>query len=197
VSNISDFIRTVNVFDVLVILWLFGWFVLGFIQGSIRRLVGIASIVFSFYLALQLNTLWLGGFLAKNWTQYPKEYSYMLGYLVIFVAAVIAFTLLIQGTYKRTQLFPKYPVLDELLGGVLGVIQGFLLLTFVVMILDQYFLFTNIPPDSDEFALFRQFWTAMDGSGTGALLHQVVIPAILAITSFLIPGAMKAVYGTG
>jgi uncharacterized membrane protein required for colicin V production len=193
--NISDFISTVNMFDVLVILYLFGWFVLGFIQGSIRRLVGIASIVFSFYLALQLNTIWLGQFLAKNWTQYPKEYSYMLGYLVIFVAAVVAFTILIQGTYKRTQLFPKYPVLDEILGGILGVVQGFLLLTFIVMILDQYFLFTNIPPDENEFGFMRSFWEAMNASGFGGVLHDVVIPGILAVTSFLIPGAMKVVYG--
>ena len=67
--NIADSLSQVNVTDVLIVLYLFGFFILGFIQGTIRRLVGIASIVFSFFLALQLNDLWLGNFLATNWTQ--------------------------------------------------------------------------------------------------------------------------------
>jgi len=97
-----DFVETlqsINVVDILVILFLFGMFVLGYIQGTIRRLLGIASIVFSFFLALTLNTFWLGEFLAKNWQQYPPEYSVMIGYLLIFVAGVVASTLVIQGTY--------------------------------------------------------------------------------------------------
>ncbi len=106
--------------------------------------------MFSFFLALQLNAIWLGSFLSTNWTQYPKEYSVMIGYLVIFIAAVVAFTLVIQGTYKKAPLFHKYPVVDEIVGGLLGIVQGFLLLLFVTIILDQYFLYTNIPPADGE-----------------------------------------------
>ncbi len=195
--NISEFIKNINVFDVLVVVYLLGWFVLGYIQGTIRRIVGIATIVFSFFLALQLNTAWLGNFLATNWTQYPKEYSYMIGYLVIFIAAVVAFALVVQGTYHKTQLFPRYPVLDEILGGVLGVVQGFLLLMFIVIILDQFYLFTNIPPDDDEFGVLRQFWDAMNTSGTGQLLHDAIIPAFLTVTGLFVPDAVKAVYDLG
>ena len=112
----------------------------------------------------------------------------MIGYLVIFVAAVVAFTLVIQGTYKKAPLFAKYPVLDEILGGLLGVVQGFLLLLFVVIILDQYYLYTNIPPDSDdESGSCATFWDAINTSNTGDLLHGTVIPAFLAIFGFLIP----------
>jgi uncharacterized membrane protein required for colicin V production len=193
--NLADTLTKINLFDVVVILYLFGWFILGFIQGTIRRLLGIAALVFSFFLALQLNSLWLGNFLSTNWTQYPKEYSIMIGYLVIFIAAVVAFTLVIQGTYKKAPLFAKYPVLDEILGGLLGVVQGFLLLLFLVIILDQYYLYTNIPPDSDEIAFLRTFWDAMNTSNTGVLLHGTVIPAFITIFGFLIPGAVHSVYG--
>ena len=160
-----DFVETlqsINVVDILVILFLFGMFVLGYIQGTIRRLIGIGSIVFSFFLSLTLNTFWLGEFLAKNWQQYPPEYSVMIGYLLIFVAGVVASTLVIQGTYRKTEIFAKYPVLDEVLGGLLGVVQGGLLLLFVVIILDQYFLHTGIPKDPDELPFLRDFWTAID-----------------------------------
>jgi len=192
--NIADSLSQVNITDVLIILYLFGFFILGFIQGTIRRLVGIASIVFSFFLALQLNDLWLGNFLATNWTQYPKEYSIMIGYLVLFIAGVVAFTLVIQGTYKKAPLFAKYPVVDEILGGVLGIVQGFLLLMFLLFILDQYYLYTNIPPDDDEFAFLRTLFTSLDGSNIGQFIQTVAIPALIAVFGFLIPAQAKVVF---
>jgi len=192
--NLSETLGTINVVDVLVILWLFFMFIVGYVQGTIRRVVGIASIVFSFFLALQLNNYWLGGFLAANWTQFPREYSIMLGYLVIFVAAVIAFSLVIQGTYRKAEVFARYPVIDEVIGGLLGALQGFLLLLFVVIILDQFFLYTNIARDDNELPFLRGFWDAINGSATGRLLHGSVIPSFIAAFGFLIPDAMKDLY---
>lgn len=192
--NISETLSSINLFDVFIVIYLFGFFILGFIQGTIRRLVGIASIVFSFFLALQLNDFWLGNFLATNWTQYPKEYSIMIGYLVLFIAGVVAFTLVIQGTYKKAPLFAKYPVVDEILGGVLGVVQGFLLLMFILFILDQYYLYTNIPPDDDELGFLRTFWTSLDASNIGQFMQVTAIPALIAIFGFLIPEQAKVVF---
>ena len=192
--NISETLSSINLFDIFIIIYLFGFFILGFIQGTIRRLVGIASIVFSFFLALQLNAIWLGNFLATNWTQYPKEYSIMIGSLVLFIAGVVAFTLVIQGTYKKAPLFAKYPVIDEILGGVLGVVQGFLLLMFILFILDQYYLYTNIPPDDDELGFLRTFWTSLDGSNIGQFMQVTAIPALIAIFGFLIPEQAKVVF---
>ncbi|HEU0245383.1 MAG TPA: CvpA family protein [Candidatus Limnocylindrales bacterium] len=193
-----DFVATlqsINVVDLLVILFLFGMFVLGYIQGTVRRLLGIASIVFSFFLAMQINAAILGDFLARNWQQYPPEYSVMIGYLVLFVAGVVASTLVIQGTYRKTEIFAKYPVLDEILGGILGVVQGGLLLMFIVIILDQYFLYTNLPKDADELPFLRDFWNAINTSQTGMILHQTVIPNFLNLVSFLIPDDVMALYG--
>ena len=39
--NVTEFLSSVNLTDVLVVLVLFGFFVLGFIQGTVRRVVGI------------------------------------------------------------------------------------------------------------------------------------------------------------
>jgi uncharacterized membrane protein required for colicin V production len=190
----QDFLASVNLTDVVIVLFLFGCFILGWVQGTIRRLVGIGSMVFSFLLAAVLSVP-LGEFLARHWTQFPPEYAVMIGFLTVFVAAVIAFSLVIQGTYKKAPLFAKYPVIDEILGGVLGVVQGFLLLMFLVIILDQFFLLTNFPVDDDELPLLRGFWTAIDASGTGELLHETVIPAFVAITSFLLPDSIEQLYG--
>ncbi len=192
--NITEFMKSINVVDVLIVIGLFAFFVLGYIQGTIRRLVGIASMTFSFFLAAQLSVPF-GTFLADNWTQFPREYSVMLGFLTLFVAAVVAFTLVIQGTYNKTDVFARYPVVDEVAGGVLGLVQGLLLLMFATIILGQFFLYTNIAPDTDELPLLRDVWTAIDSSAIGDFLHRIAIPNFLSLVSFLIPRSMLALYG--
>lgn len=192
--NITEFLSSINVVDVLIVIGLFALFVLGYIQGTIRRLVGIGSILFSFLLAAQLSVP-LGRFLADNWTQFPREYAAMVGFMTLFGAAVVAFSLIIQGTYNKTEVFAKHPIVDEILGGVLGLVQGVLLLLFVTIILDQFFLYSNIAPDADELPFLRDIWTAIDGSAIGDLLHQTVIPNFLGLLSFLIPQSVLAIYG--
>ena len=193
--DIQETLRSINVVDILIVLFLFGMFILGYAQGAIRRLIGILSITFSFFLALQLNAFWLGGFLSQNWTQYPTAYSEMIGYLVIFFAAVIALFLVVQGTYTKAEVFAKYPIVDEILGGILGVVQGALFLLFITILLDQYYLRTGIPKDDDELAFIRDIWNAINLSETGRILHENVIPAFLGIVSFLVPQSVLELYG--
>ena len=83
--NILD----INRFDLLVVLACFGMFVLGFIQGTIRRVLGLAAMLFSFLFAANLRDP-LGNYLASEWNQFPDEYAVMLGFGIIFVAATVA-----------------------------------------------------------------------------------------------------------
>lgn len=192
--DIVGFITSLNLFDLVVILFLVGMFVLGFIQGSIRRVVGILCMTFSFFIAALLSVP-VGEFLAENWTNYPTEYSVMLGFLALFVAAVIALFLLVQGTYQKTQLFASHPVIDEVLGGVLGVVQGLLLLLFLTIILDQYFKYVPTAASTAELPLLRPVWEAINLSGIGAAFHQTVIPSFLGLVGFLVPDYIEATYG--
>jgi uncharacterized membrane protein required for colicin V production len=187
-------ITAFNKFDLFVGLFLFAMFVLGYIQGTIRRVVGTLSISFSFFLAAALQGPF-GDFLASNWVNYPKEYSHMLGFGTIFVAAVLALFLVVQGTYSKTEIFARHPIVDEVLGGILGVAQGLLLLLFATIILDQYFMYAGLATGFSEVPFIRAFWTALNESSFGALLHQQVIPNFLQITSFLIPATIRATYG--
>jgi uncharacterized membrane protein required for colicin V production len=192
--DIVGTIQSINLFDLLFLLFLFAMFVLGYIQGSIRRLVGTLSFIFSFFMAAALSVPF-GDFLKSYWTTYPDEYSVMIGFLTVFVAAVIAFFLVIQGTYTKTALFAKWPVVDEVVGGVVGVSQGLLLLLFVTIILDQYFLYAPTTAPIEEVPFLRGFWEALNGSNVGALYHNQVIPNFVSLFGFLLPEYIKATYG--
>lgn len=192
----SEFLKSINLFDVLVLVIFFALFILGFIQGVIRRVVGILSILFSFFLAAQLQVP-LGSFLGDHWRQFPREYGAMIGFLAVFAAAVIAFALVIQGTYRKAPLFAKYPVLEEIVGGLLGVLEGVLVLMLITIILDQFFLIPNVPVNADEAPFLRDAWNAINTSGTGAFLHGQLIPNFIAVTWFLMPESIRLLYGKG
>lgn len=191
------FLRSINAFDLLFVLALMALFILGFIQGTVRRLLGIASILFSFLVAAQLREPF-GDFLAENWTQFPDSYSRMIAMGSVFVALVVGFTIAIQVFYKVVPLFEKYPVVDEVLGGSLGVLQGIILFACVIMVLDPYYrLASSGQAINGEMAILRTLFEAYDGSGSANILRDQVIPGVIAVIGFLIPQGVKDVFPGG
>ena len=88
----------------------------------------------------------------------------MVGFGTVFVAASVAFALVIQGFYKPQPLFQKARFADEIIGGFLGLVQAALILGAVVIILDSFFLIPGIPADPDELPFLREIWSALDPS---------------------------------
>jgi uncharacterized membrane protein required for colicin V production len=191
--DFGEFLGGFRTVDLLLVLYFMGFFVLGFAQGTIRRLIGIGSILFSFFFAANLAGP-LGEFLGANWTQFPKEYSYMIGFLTVFVAAALAFALVAQGWYKPQPLFEKARFVDEVLGGLLGVLQAGLILGFIVIILGTFFLIPTIAPDPQEIPFLRTLWEALQDSRIVDVFMDTLIPAFFALTGFLIPDSIEALF---
>src|ERR1700690_102672 len=147
-------------------------FLIGLNPGTIRGVLGLLAILFSFLLASTVRGS-LGTFLASHWHQFPAPYAWMLGYLTVFIVGSIAFSLVIQGFYKPSPLFPNASIVDELLGGVLGVLEGLLILGALTIILDS--TFAASPPvlkSDNEIAAIRDFWTALNNSGTAGIFRD-------------------------
>jgi len=191
--NVGETILNFNRFDLLFLLFLFGMFVLGFMQGTIRRLLGLGAMAFSFLFAANLTGV-VGPFLAENWNQFPDEYAVMLGFLIVFVAANIAFSLIIQGFYHRQPLFAKYTFVDEVLGGILGVVQGAFLVGCLIVILDSYFLIPGAPQSGGELPFLRGFFDFYTTSGTAELFRTQLIPGFFNIFGILIPDNIQTFY---
>jgi membrane protein required for colicin V production len=192
--NVGDAIVNFNRFDLLFLLFLFGMFVLGFMQGTIRRLLGLGAVLFSFLLAANLRDV-IGPFLADNWNQMPDEYAIMLGFLMVFVTANVVFTLLIQAFYHRQPLFPKYNFVDEALGGILGVVQGLLIMGCLIVILDSVFLIPNLS-QSGELPFLRGFFEFYNDSATANLFRSQLIPGFYNVFGLFIPESLQSFYYT-
>ena len=188
-----DILSSINKFDLLVVLFAFGMFVLGYVQGTIRRVLGLASMLFSFLFAANLRDS-VGSYLALNWNQFPDEYAVMLGFGIIFVAATIAFTLVIQGFYHKQSLFKRATVADEIIGGLLGVVQALFLVGCVIIILDSFFRLPGVPQTDGEIPFLRNFWSVLDTSATAELFRSRLIPGFIQVFGLLIPQDLQALY---
>lgn len=191
--NLGEFIGGIGAIDLLIVLYFIAFFVLGFAQGTIRRLIGILSVLFSFLFAANLAEP-LGLFLGDNWTQFVRPYSYMIGFGTVFSVSVIALALVVQSYYKPQQLFQKARFADEILGAFLGLLQAALLFGAVLIILDTFFLIPGIPPDPQELPFLRDFWTALNDTQFALLFRNTLIPAIFVLIGLFVPDVVKANY---
>lgn len=178
----------IQTFDLVLLLALLAMFIVGYAQGVIRRLLGIAAILFSLILAAQLRDP-VGRYLAQEWTALAPQYSFMVAFGAVFVAAAVTLSLAIQLTYRPAPLFPKYPVLDEILGGILGVVEGLLILVAIMLIIEPYY---NIPEVREtvgpgEFRPLRTLYEFLQPTLIAAILRDNVIPAMLLVIGFLFP----------
>jgi len=191
--DIGAFLSGFSVVDLVLFVLFAAFFVLGFAQGTIRRVIGIGSILFSFLFAANLADP-LGSFLGANWTQFPREYSYMIGFGTVFLAATLAFALVAQSFYKPQPLFEKARFVDEILGGLLGIIEFGLILIATLVILDSFFTLRGIAVDSSELPFLRELWNALDTSSIVDFFRSNLIPGFIAVFDLFIPDRLEVLY---
>jgi hypothetical protein len=170
--DIVGFIQSLNLFDLLM-----------------AFAFAVASILFSFLLAANLRDT-VGGFFAQNWHQFVPQYSYMIGFGVVFVIASVVFSILIQGLYKHQPLFAKATAVDEVLGGVLGVVQAMVVLGCAIVILDSFFALRLVKSDG-ELILVRDLWNAIDSSSIVHIYRDVLIPGVYTLLGPFIPADLR------
>lgn len=191
--DLQEFFANINRNDLLIFLFFMAFFVLGFAQGTIRRLIGIGSILFSFLFAANVAEP-LGNYLGSNWTQFSKDYATMIGFLTVFLASSVAFAVVVQGLYKTQPLFQKARFVDELVGGLLGLLEAALIFGCILVILDSFFRIPGIAVDAQELRFLRQFWEQIDPTRAAAMFRDTVIPAFFVLTGFLVPDWIEANY---
>ena len=193
--DIIETITSIRAVDLLVFFALFAMFILGFMQGIIRRLLVIASILLSLLVAAQLRDP-VGTFLARSWEQYTPEYNHMLAFGAMFLAGSIGSAIALQVFVKPVPLFAKYPFVDEVLGGLLGLVQGALILAAFYLITDSFFTLSGQEARGNEFPFVRQIHDTLQGSVTADVVRTRIVPFLLALFGGMFPAAVTEVFNT-
>ncbi len=187
-------IRNLDLFDLLVAFFVFGFFVAGFIQGTVRRLIGLGILVVAILLAINLRDpfgSWLGGY----WVQLPKAYSTMMAFGASFIVLYLAGSILVQVFYRRTTLFKRSTLADEVIGGLLGILQAVLLVGILITILDSFYRIPGVQPSSNELGILHDIYRAYDPSQTAIIFRDTLIPAFLALFAWITPASLRDFFG--
>ncbi len=191
--DVVGFIEGLNLFDILVAFFVAGFFVVGYIQGTLRRLLGLAITLVSLLLAMNLRDP-LGAWLAQYWTQLPTSYVYMLAFGGSFLVIYIAGSITVQTFYRRTPLFAKATVLDELLGGILGALQALIMVGTLILVLDSYYALPATTVDPHEIALLRDIFNFYNTSQIAQLFRTSLIPLFFALFGWIVPADLRQNY---
>jgi uncharacterized membrane protein required for colicin V production len=188
--------EAITPFDLVSFVVLLGMFILGYMQGVTRRVFGLVAILFALGVAMELRQS-LGSYLAQQWTNAAAQYAYMVAFGALFLALAIALTIGIQIAYRPAPLFPTYPVLDEILGGLIGLFEGFVFLMILVLVMDPYYSTTaGDTAAAGEFGPLRSLWQALDPSLTASIMRDSVIPSVVRVVSFLVPEDIRQTFGS-
>ncbi len=191
--DIVGAIRSLDLFDLLAVFFVSGFALAGFVQGTLRRLIGLAILLIALLFALNLRDP-LGSWLGQYWTQFPKEYSTMLAFGASFVVIYLVASIAAQVFYKRTQLFKHSTVVDEVIGALLGILQAVLLIGAMIMILDSFFRIQGIAPSPNELGFLRDIFRFYDPSQAAILFRDVLIPAFLSLFAWITPAGLRAFF---
>jgi uncharacterized membrane protein required for colicin V production len=178
------------VVDLAIFLGLFFFIILGVMQGSIRRILGLISFLFAFLVAASLRDP-VGNILANNWTQYTTGYNHLLAFVGLFIVGAVGLSILIQGFYRRTDIYAKHPIVDDIIGGSLGFIQGMLLLTVVVIVLNSY---TLTSAESGDVGILRQVQDLIHKSAIAGGVKDVLAPPLVHVLAFFLPSDLVAAF---
>ena len=136
----------------------------------------------------------LGDFLVGNWTQFPAEYSRMLAFGLVFVLVSVTFTIIIENVYERSPILPRYPGVDPIVGGILGVVEAGIAIGAGVIILDSYFRDAGAIVRPNELLFIRDFWHALDVSATARVYRDDLINAFFVLLGGLFPEDIRALF---
>ena len=101
-------------------------------------------------------------------------------------------SLVIQGFYKRTEISAHHPIVDDIVGGLLGILQGFMLILFVAIIFNS----TTLPaPRSGDITQLRDLQTAIvSQSHIANWFRESIAPPFVHILAIFLPSELVKLF---
>jgi len=182
--DLGSFLQSLTAADLALLLIYAAAFVLGFFQGGTRGLLGLLAWLFAFVIGI---TVWqpLGQWLSGSWTRYSLVYDQMLAFLIGFTVTLIIAAILIASFTKRAPLLPRWPMVDELLGGLLFLFLAVLITATVLLALDSAYP-TGLAGREDV-PWLTSIQKALEGSVLAGWINATIVPLILAIFGPVMP----------
>lgn len=164
-------------------------FIVGFFRGVIRSLLAVAAWGICFLFAAYLRVA-LGDWLAHSAT-FSAFYADMVAFAVVFFGLFGALILVIVLSRAPTE-WTRHAILDDLLGGILGVVVVLFVVAAVIVMLDSYYAVEN-PPASVDIGWPADLHRALAGSAIAGVVGDAVVRFLGFVLGPLLPPDVHAV----
>jgi len=130
-----------NYIDYIILFFAALGFLLGFKEGLIRKIIGLIGLILAVFLTIKFYSSF-GVYISKR-TGFDEYFSKILAAIGIFFCVEIIFAIIkrIIHPFDRVR-----KLINQILGGMLGLIQIILLISSVLIILD----FADYPSNDDK-----------------------------------------------
>ena len=191
--DLGGLFRSLSLFELVALLIFGGGFVLGFVQGPIQRILGIAVATLSLLFALNLRApigSWLAGYWVQDSLGYCQLIAFGASFLILFVTAALA----AQIYVKPMTLFARSPIGNELLGGLLGILEAVIVLGALLMIIDSYFRVSSTSLSPNELGILRSLFHFYDDSLTARVFRDGLFPAFFWLFGWITPENVRSLF---
>jgi uncharacterized membrane protein required for colicin V production len=178
-----EFLNQLRPIDIFVVLCLAAGVFAGFTQGIIRTLLNCLVVLVAFVVASILRDPLYD--VLTFWRAFTPELRLEIVYLVLFVALLVGGWFAVRSIWQRSRL-PIPKSLDEIGGGILGVLFAAMVITFLMVVMDAFF---KTAPDAATAGagLLRSIYLALDESVLVDFFRTALLPTFGVVLSPLVP----------
>ncbi len=166
-----------TIFDLSLILIIIGFVINGLFKGLIKMLGSIASFFVAVFVAGHFHIIfynWFSQYISGN-ENFLKIVSFIFLFIVASKLTILLFHL-IEKIFKLIAFIPGSKLINNLLGGLFGLILGVLVTSIAVFLLSRYL--------------------DLDGSMSTLIENSIIAPSLLQVANIytpLLPEAFKTV----
>ena len=167
-------------FDMVIIVALVAGVFVGFTQGVIRYLLNCIVVLIAFVLAAQLKGPLVD--LLSFWRAFTPEGRELLVFVLLYIGFVVGGWFAVRALYSRTRL-PIPRQLDEIGGAVLGLLYVALVIGFLMVVYDSYFL-----TGGEAAGWVGAFYSTMNESVLVQFIRDTIVPTAGYLARPFVPG---------
>jgi len=175
--------------DVVLLGFLVVGFGVGFFRGVIRSVSAIGAFVVAFIFAVYLRTA-LGDWLARSATFTPF-YADLVAFAVIFFALFVTLLLFIMLSRAPTE-WSRHRLLDDVLGGAVGMLVVAFSVAAVMVMLDSYYAVVA-PPTAVDLGWPAELHRSLGTSSVAGVIRSDFSAVIGFVLGPILPPEIRAV----
>ncbi len=174
--------------DLVLIFMLLLGMAVGYAQGLMRQLIGFLAVYVALVVATQFFVP-LTQLFAKVTLNPPNTLSNALSFFAILLIVMFVLNVLAQDAYRQLK-FRVFPLLDHLLGMLLGVASMWVLLTVIVNVL-------TFAINTQDWGSAEAYRNVLNDGITNSRIAEMTastLPMIVATIRPWLPGGMPALF---